>query len=133
MDVEKGIELKETLVTKGEASFSFSDRRDRSVNPEDDDKYLAPIPPWTLKEIIVASLATIAVVLSIIILLLPFFNPLVAITGIFGLIVPPYAALQEQKITDCKGAFLKRLLDTRIEEESVINFLSSSYFYSSIH
>lgn len=105
MDVEKGIELKETLVTKGEASFPEIGPRDRSVNPEDDDVYLVPIPPWTFREIVVTFLATGAVVLSIIILLLPFLNPLVAITGIFGLIVPPYAALQEQKITDCKGAY----------------------------
>ena len=108
MDIEQGvkaIELNEVLVTKGEASLPSP--RDRSKKPEDDDKYLAPIPPWTIKEIIVASLATAAVILSIIILLIPYINPFVAITGIFGLIVPPYSALQEQKITDCKGELIQ--------------------------
>ncbi len=108
MDIEKGakaIEMQEVLVTKGEASLPSPPPtpRDRSKNPEDDDKYLIPIPPWTIKEIFVASLAGIAVILSIVITLLPYMNPFVFVTGIFGLVVPPYAALQEQKITDCKG------------------------------
>ena len=74
-----------------------------NVTNSSDDYYLVPIPPWTAREIVITSLATSTVVVSIIIVLLPFLNPLVLITGILGIIVPPYAALQEQKITDCKG------------------------------
>ena len=74
-----------------------------NVTNSSDDYYLVPIPPWTAREIAITALATSTVVVSIIIVLLPFLNPLVLITGILGIIVPPYAALQEQKITDCKG------------------------------
>jgi hypothetical protein len=94
-------------VSKGEASLppppvSTKPPR-RKGNPEDDDKYLVPIPPWTPREIIVACLASCSVVLGIVLVLIPFVNPLVFVTGIIGIVLPPYSALQEQKITDCKG------------------------------
>ena len=78
-------------------------KTDNNVTNSSDDYYLVPIPPWTAREIAITALATATVIMSIIIVLLPFLNPLVLITGILGIIVPPYAALQEQKITDCKG------------------------------
>ncbi len=47
MDPESGIELGKVPLTQGEASLppppvSTKGRR----NPEDDDEYLVPIPPW---------------------------------------------------------------------------------------
>lgn len=30
-------------------------------------------------------------------------NPIIYLTAIAGIIIPPYSALQEQKITDCKA------------------------------
>ena len=104
MDIESGLELGKIPLTAGEASLPPPPPETKHrKNPEDDDYYLVPIPPWTAREIAITALATTTVVMSIIIVLLPFLNPLVLITGILGIIVPPYAALQEQKITDCKG------------------------------
>lgn len=31
------------------------------------------------------------------------FNPIIYLTAIAGIIIPPYSALQEQKITDCRA------------------------------
>ncbi len=103
MDIESGFELAKVPIHQGEASLlpPPGHLKHRS-NPEDDDEYLIDIPPWTTREVFVAALATCAVTLSIIIVLLPFLNPFVMVTGILGIIIPPYSALQEQKITDCR-------------------------------
>ncbi len=48
------------------------------------------------------ALAAVTVVLSIIALLISL-NPFVTATAICGIILPPFSAYQEQKITDTKG------------------------------
>ena len=72
-------------------------------NPEDDDEYLTEVPPWAIKELIVAGLGICATILSIVIILIPYLNPLVFITGILGVLIAPYSVFQEQKITDTQG------------------------------
>jgi hypothetical protein len=105
MDIEASPQERELPLFSGEGSLPAPpvNTKGRRKNPEDDDIYLVPIPPWTTREIIIAVLATISAVIGIVLVLLPSFYPIVMITGLLGLTIPPYSALQEQKITDCKG------------------------------
>lgn len=104
MDSESAFELAPVPLLNGEASLPPPpvDTKNRK-NPEDDDKYLIQIPPWTVREMIVTGLATIATIFSLVIIFIPFLNPFVFLTGLLGLFIAPYSALQEQKITDTKG------------------------------
>ena len=105
MDIEAAEQGPVPLMS-GEASFpppAQVHSNERSSNPEDDDEYLTEIPPWTVRELIVAGLATCATILSIVIVFIPYLNPFVFITGILGIFIAPYSALQEQKITDTQG------------------------------
>ena len=74
-------------------------------DPESNDDLLEDVPAWTLKEIAVSALASVTVVVSICCVFISK-NPLVIVTGVIGLLIPPYAAFQEQKITDIKGMYL---------------------------
>ena len=71
-------------------------------NPENDDEVLEDIPPWTPLEIVVSVLAALTVAVSIGLLLTSSALTL-KIAGMLGLLVPPYASFQEQKITDIEG------------------------------
>jgi len=71
-----------------------------NTNPEDDDVLLGDLPPWTLKEVSVTGLAAATVATSIGVLVITS-NPIAMAAGVIGLLVPPYTAFQEQKITDC--------------------------------
>ena len=107
MDYENTFELVNLPLTQGEASLPPppATKKVRRPNPEDDDVYLIPIPPWTAKEICIACIATVTVFGSIVTLLISI-NPFATAMGILGILIPPYSALQEQKITDCKGMSL---------------------------
>ncbi len=72
-------------------------------DPESDDYYLKNIPNWTLRERIIATIAGGSVISASLALIVASLNPVVLITGVLGIIIPPYSALQEQKITDCKA------------------------------
>ena len=56
MDIENGLEMGKVPLTNG-----FEDSPEiksiQSGSPEDDDVYLEELPPWTLKEIVIAVLA----------------------------------------------------------------------------
>lgn len=106
MDTGYALELGPIPLISGEGSLPPPPpvhANNSKMNPEDDDKYLTRIPPWTVRELIVAGLATVATILSIVIILIPFLNPFVFVTGLLGIFIAPYSALQEQKITDTKA------------------------------
>jgi len=117
MDAEAGQGLK---VHDGEALFDDVE----DLNPEANDVVLQDIPSWTPLEIIVTGLAGATVVISIIALVLSS-NPFVLATGILGIIIPPYSAYQQQKITDVKaitetnGAMERELTNLRYENEQL--------------
>lgn len=71
-------------------------------NPADDDEELTDIPPWTLLEISITGLAAVAMSMSIVILFIQS-NLFSLCAGVLGLLIPPYSAYQEQKLTDCKA------------------------------
>jgi len=73
-----------------------------SDNPVDNDETLDDIPPWSFAEIAISGLATVTVGVSIAAMVIAY-NPLVIIASVFGLLVPPFTALQEQKMTDIKA------------------------------
>ena len=76
--------------------------RPTDYRPEDDDRELKEIPDWTVREIVVTSLAGISSFLSLFSMFaLP--NPLVYLSSVMGIILPPYSAFMEQKITECEG------------------------------
>jgi hypothetical protein len=112
MDIETGLELgKFPLMSQGEADLPSPNAYKAAVirasapgfDPEDDDKYLEKIPEWTVKEMAVALVASGSVTTSILALVIAGINPIIYATAIMGIIIPPYSALQEQKITDCKA------------------------------
>ena len=103
-----------------------------NFNPEDDDEYLKKLPEWTMWELTVAGVASgsgkkpwyskiyfiiwpfcnlfsflpfnhIIVVTSVFALVIAGINPFIYAVAIAGILIPPYSAFQEQKITDCKG------------------------------
>lgn len=71
-------------------------------NPEDNDEYHDDIPHWTFAEIAISGLAAITVGVSIAAMVISY-NPFVTIACVFGLLVPPFTALQERKMTDIKA------------------------------
>jgi len=95
MDIEKGNSAKDASINE------YSSLIPRE-NPEDDDDVLEDVPPWTLLEIAVSGFAAVTVATSIGALVITS-NLFVMITALFGVLVPPYAAFQEQKITDIKA------------------------------
>jgi len=101
MDIESGANSS-LLIKEEKSSWEVPD------NPEDDDQELKDIPPWTVSEIAVTGLATGTVAGSIVAMILTA-NPFVTVTGILGLLIPPYSAFQQQKITDIKGEFAEFL------------------------
>lgn len=101
MDLESGIQMGKVPLTEGEAD-TVEVNTVHTGSPEGDDVYLEELPPWTKKEIFVAVMATGSVTMSILAMLVSA-NPFTTVTGVLGLILPPYSALQEQKITDCKA------------------------------
>jgi len=80
----------------------FDDQSQFEDDPVNNDEYLDDIPPWTFTEIAVAGLAAVTVGVSIGAMAIAY-NPFVLAVGVFGLLVPPYTALQEQKMTDIKA------------------------------
>jgi hypothetical protein len=79
--------------------------RPTDYRPEDDDRELQAIPDWTTKEILVSFLAGTTSLLSLVSMFaLP--NPLVYLSSVMGIILPPYSAFLEQKITECEGEFV---------------------------
>jgi len=71
-------------------------------DPADDDEPLGDIPPWTALEIAITGLAVATMFASIGILVIE--SSLISLfAGVVGLLVPPYSAFQEQKLTDCKA------------------------------
>lgn len=74
--------------------------RPADYRPEDDDEELKEIPNWTWKERVVTALAGSTSLLSLLSMFtLP--NPLVYLSSIMGIILPPYSAFLERKITEC--------------------------------
>lgn len=96
MDVEPGQDVK---VHDGEAEAVSDGYKD---NPEANDVILEDIPPWTRLEMAVAGLAGVTVVISIVALVISS-NLFVLATGILGILIPPFSAYQQQKITDTKA------------------------------
>lgn len=76
---------------------------EEDYDPESDDHYLKEIPAWTFREKVVAVVAGGSVISASLALIIASMNPVVLLTGVLGIIIPPYSALQEQKITDCKA------------------------------
>jgi len=95
MDIEKGNSAKDAFINE------YSSLIPRE-NPEDNDDVLTDVPPWTPLEIAVSGFAAVTVATSIGALVITS-NLFVMITALFGVLVPPYAAFQEQKITDIKA------------------------------
>jgi len=73
-------------------------------NPEDDDDLFEDIPDWTWLEITITGLAAVTVVASIGAVLIST-SRIVLVNGLVALLIPPYSAFQEQKITECKGNY----------------------------
>jgi cell division protein FtsB len=48
-------------------------------------------------------------------------NPIIYLTAIAGMIIPPYSALQEQKITDCRALKETNMAMTREMENLKYN------------
>ncbi len=90
-------------VTSLTSKFDPTKFEDDDYDPESDDIYLKNIPNWTVREKIVATVAGGSVISASLALIVASLNPVVLITGVLGIIIPPYSALQEQKITDCKA------------------------------
>jgi len=97
MDVEQA-QNSPYMIHQGEGSLRANDEED----PEANDVYLEDIPPWTPLEIAVTGFAGITMIIAIITLAISA-NPLVLVTGILALLVPPFSAYQQQKITDIKA------------------------------
>jgi len=70
-------------------------------DPEANDVILGDIPPWTTSEIFVTAMATVTTATAMVTMAISA-NPFVLISGAVGVLVPPYVAFQQQKITDCK-------------------------------
>jgi len=70
-------------------------------DPEANDVILGDIPPWTTSEIFVTAMATVTTATAMVSMAISA-NPFVLISGAVGVLVPPYVAFQQQKITDCK-------------------------------
>jgi len=110
MDIEAGIEMKsEPLFEQGVASLPSPKTHHQEMlassnfNPEDDDEYLKKLPEWTMWELTVAGVASGSVVTSVFALVIAGINPFIYAVAIAGILIPPYSAFQEQKITDCKA------------------------------
>ena len=110
MDIESNVEMttQPFLGGGGVASLpspkSHAEQiRDPNFNPEDDDEYLEQLPEWTVAEIATAVGAVGSIITSSVALIFAGINPIIWVTAIAGIIIPPYSALQQQKITDCKG------------------------------
>lgn len=108
MDIESNVEMTTQPFLGGVASLpspkSHAEQiRDPNFNPEDDDEYLEQLPEWTMAEIATAVGAVGSIITSSVALIFAGINPIIWVTAIAGIIIPPYSALQQQKITDCKG------------------------------
>lgn len=88
-------------------------------NPEDDDNLLEDIPEWTWFEITVAAMAACSVIVSIGAILIST-SRIVLLAGVAAIIIPPYAAFQEQKITECKE--MEKEIETKDQEMSNLRF-----------
>ena len=120
MDLESGIQMGKVPLTEGEAD-TVEVNTVHTGSPEGDDVYLEELPPWTKKEIFVAVMATgsgellsfsfskrvftselliylYPVTMSILAMLVSA-NPFTTVTGVLGLILPPYSALQGEPST----------------------------------
>ena len=96
--------------------------------PEDDDKELQEIPHWTWREAVVATLAGSTSLLSLFSMItLP--NPLVYLSSVTGIILPPYSAFLEQKITECQGKY-NTFYSERISTVRPLSFIS--FFFQQI-
>lgn len=111
MEYSNSIQMGRIPLTQGEASLPDpASHKQQSLNyansmrdAESDDIYLKMIPPWTYRELFIAGTASTSVTFATLSLIIAYINPVVLVTSVLGIIVPPYSALQEQKITDCKA------------------------------
>lgn len=108
MDLENGIQMGKIPLTEGVSSLPSPNSHKAMLghpdfDPEDDDVYLKKLPEWTYREMAISGVASVSVLTSMTALIIAGINPIIYITAIAGMIIPPYSALQEQKITDCKA------------------------------
>lgn len=108
MDLENGIQMGKIPLTDGVADLPSPKTHKVMLghpdfDPEDDDEYLKKLPEWTAREMVISGVAGASVVSSVAALIIAGINPIIYMTAIAGIVIPPYSALQEQKITDCKA------------------------------
>jgi len=88
-------------------------------NPEDDDDLFEDIPDWTWLEITITGLAAVTVVASIGAVLIST-SRIVLVNGLVALLIPPYSAFQEQKITECKA--IEKDIERKDREMNNLNY-----------
>lgn len=119
-DVTMGSSKNSPLVTAEDFDENPTQQQYGSI---DNATRLEDIPDWTIKEKVVTVLAGISAVFSVFSIILFLANPLVIMTGLFGILIPAYSSLQQQKITESEAlketneSLDRELLDLKLEND----------------